>query len=42
MRLLNWIIGGIFILAAIIQLVKILWHKDAAEKLNSLDNDPKT
>jgi threonine/homoserine/homoserine lactone efflux protein len=42
MRLLNWIIGGIFILAAIIQLVKILWHKDAAEKLNSLDNDSKT
>ncbi len=37
MNLLNWIIGGIFTLAALIQLVKILWHKDAAEKLNSMD-----
>ncbi len=30
---LNWIIGGIFALTAIIQLVRILWHKDAIDKM---------
>jgi len=39
MNIINWIIGGIFILAAVIQLAKILWHKDAAEKINNLDNN---
>ena len=38
MNIVNWIIGGIFTLAAIIQLVKILSHKDAVEKLNVLDH----
>ena len=39
MNIINWIIGGIFTLAAVIQLAKILWHKDAAEKINNLDNN---
>ena len=30
---LNWVIGGIFALTAILQLIKILRHKDAAEQL---------
>ena len=29
---LNWVIGGIFAITAIIQLVKILLHKDAVTK----------
>lgn len=33
---LNWIIGGIFAITAIIQLLKILLHKDTAEKLETL------
>ena len=32
---LNWIIGGIFLLTAIIQLFRILLHKDTAEKLDT-------
>ncbi|MBA2250394.1 MAG: LysE family transporter [Chitinophagaceae bacterium] len=35
-HLMNWIIGGIFALTAVIQLIKILWHKDAADKLEHL------
>ena len=35
-NILNYILGGIFTLTAIIQLVKILTHKDAAEKLEGL------
>ena len=35
-NILNYILGGIFALTAIIQLVKILTHKDAAEKLGKL------
>ena len=31
--LMNWIIGGIFALTAVIFFVKILMHKDAARKL---------
>jgi len=42
MNLLNWIIGGIFSLAALIQLIKIMWHKDAAQKLNNFDEHSKT
>jgi len=34
---LNWVIGGIFALTAILQLIKILRHKDAAEQLR-IDN----
>lgn len=41
MNILNWVIGGIFALTAVIQLVKILMHKDAAEKLDKLpDAEP--
>lgn len=32
-RIFNLVIGGIFAITAIIQLVKILWHKDDADKL---------
>jgi threonine/homoserine/homoserine lactone efflux protein len=35
-NILNWVIGGIFALTALIQLAKIIWHKDAAEKLDHL------
>ncbi len=35
-NILNYVLGGIFALTAIIQLVKILLHKDAAEKLEGL------
>ncbi len=35
-NVLNYVIGGIFTLTAIIQLIKILTHKDAAEKLEKL------
>ena len=41
-NLLNYIIGGIFALTAIIQLVKILLHKDAAEKLEHLAANDET
>jgi threonine/homoserine/homoserine lactone efflux protein len=37
-NILNWVLGAIFALTAIIQLVKILWHKDEAEKLETLGN----
>ncbi len=41
MNILNWVIGGIFALTAVIQLIKILMHKDAAEKLDKLpDAEP--
>ncbi|MEO5647932.1 MAG: LysE family transporter [Chitinophagaceae bacterium] len=42
MNILNWIIGGIFAITAIIQLIKILRHKDAAEKLETLGEENKT
>ncbi|HEY9341423.1 MAG TPA: LysE family transporter [Hanamia sp.] len=35
-NLLNWIIGGIFALTALILLIKILLHKDAAKKLEEM------
>jgi threonine/homoserine/homoserine lactone efflux protein len=35
-NILNWVIGGIFSLTAIVQLIKIIFHKDAAEKLEGL------
>jgi len=39
-NILNWVIGGIFALTAIIQFAKIIWHKDAAEKLDHLGEKP--
>jgi threonine/homoserine/homoserine lactone efflux protein len=39
-NMLNWIIGGIFALTAVIQLIKIIFHKDAAEKLEGLKDGP--
>lgn len=38
-NILNYVIGGIFAVTAIIQLIKILTHKDAAEKLEKLGKD---
>ncbi len=38
-NILNYVLGGIFALTAIIQLIKILMHKDAAEKLDHLGED---
>lgn len=35
-NVLNWVIGGIFALTAIILLIKILLHKDAAKKLEAI------
>lgn len=40
-NLVNWIIGGIFAVTALIFLVKILMHKDAAKKLDELAVDEK-
>ena len=37
-NLLNWIIGGIFALTAVILLIKIFLHKDAAEKIEKIEN----
>jgi len=36
---LNWIIGGIFTLTALIQLWKILRHKDAVEKIHNINEE---
>lgn len=36
---MNWFIGAIFALTAIIQLIKILRHKSAASKISHLDSD---
>ncbi len=38
---LNWVIGGIFAVTAIIQLIKILLHKDAISKFKEKDDDAK-
>jgi len=35
-NILNWVIGGIFALTAIIQFVRILLHKDAVEKIQKM------
>ncbi len=35
-RTLNFAIGWIFVITAVILLIKMIWHKDAAEKLESL------
>ena len=39
-NILNYVIGSIFALTAIIQLIRILTHKDAAEKLENLGEMP--
>jgi len=36
---LNWVIGGIFTITAIIQLWKILTHKDAVEKIHNIKEE---
>jgi threonine/homoserine/homoserine lactone efflux protein len=36
--ILNWTIGGIFAATAIIMLIRILMHKGAVEKLNSMES----
>lgn len=36
---LNWIIGGIFLLTAIIQLWKIIRHKDAVEQISHIRDE---
>ena len=41
-NILNYVLGGIFALTAIIQLIKIVTHKDAAEKLEGLGASPKS
>ncbi len=41
-NILNYVIGSIFAITAIIQLIKILTHKDAAEKLEHLGEDDDT
>jgi threonine/homoserine/homoserine lactone efflux protein len=38
-NILNWVIGGIFALTAIIQLWKMLSHKDAVQKIHDLKED---
>ena len=35
--LLNWIIGGIFAITALILLIKILLHKDASKKIENME-----
>ena len=39
---MNWVIGGIFALTALIQLYKILRHKDAISKFEDKMHDPGT
>ena len=41
-NILNYVLGGIFALTAIIQLIKIITHKDAAEKLERLGENDET
>lgn len=36
---LNWVIGGIFTLTALIQLWKIIMHKDAVEKIHNIKEE---
>ncbi|MEP6583303.1 MAG: LysE family transporter [Ginsengibacter sp.] len=35
-NILNWVIGGIFSLTAVIQLIRIIMHKDAIDKMQNL------
>ncbi|MEJ7627827.1 MAG: LysE family transporter [Ferruginibacter sp.] len=34
---LNWVIGGIFAISALVQLYKIIIHKDAVDKMQNID-----
>lgn len=36
-NILNWVIGGIFAVTAVIMFIRILMHKDAANKLDTMD-----
>lgn len=38
---LNWVIGGIFALTALIQAIKMIWHKDAVYKFTHEDEKEK-
>lgn len=38
-KYLNWVIGGIFLITAIIQLWKIIKHKDAVEKIHNIKEE---
>jgi hypothetical protein len=38
-NMLNWIIGGVFSLTALIQLYKILRNKDTAQKIHDIKDD---
>ena len=35
-NILNWVIGGIFALTAVIQFIRILFHKDAVDKMQKM------
>lgn len=37
-NILNWVIGGIFAITAIIQFIRILLHKDAIQKLDKMEH----
>lgn len=39
-QVLNYVIGTIFAITAVIQLIRILLHKDAIDKLDQLDSPP--
>lgn len=39
-QVLNWVLGSVFAITAVIQLIKILLHKDSAEKLEHLGENP--
>lgn len=41
-NIINWVIGGIFAITAVIFLIKILVHKDAADKLEEVEMIPKS
>jgi threonine/homoserine/homoserine lactone efflux protein len=38
-NMLNWIIGGVFSLTALIQLYKIMRHKDTVQKIHDIKDD---
>lgn len=42
MNILNWVIGSIFAITAVIQLIKILRHKDAVDQLEHLTEENTT
>src|SRR5450432_335266 len=39
-NILNWVIGGIFALTAVIQFIRILLHKDAVDKMQKMGENP--